>query len=140
MKSRNERNLKIVTTLIERIKDRIQDGKSIKKDLFYLEEIYKYLLAEDCGYKEIIIMIDEVLLEFRNYMEEYSMIKKNERKQRQLNQLKLEKIDEYKAIWDQKSKLFHLLHRDKNPSKVVDDDVDINTIENSINSLKGKKA
>ena len=85
-------------------------------------------------------MIDEVLLEFRNYMEEYSMIKKNERKQRQLNQLKLEKIDEYKAIWDQKSKLFHLLHRDKNPSKVVDDDVDINTIENSINSLKGKKA
>ena len=116
----NERRIKII---IANVKKKIAKNLNIDDEVFALSSIYDFI-KNDTFYKELTFLIEEEI----NYFKDYQKKCEENKKQKENQQLKLQKIGKYKMIWNNKSFFYKLLHRNLNPknndlSQMIHEDI-----------------
>lgn len=103
-----------VNRIIDNAKEKIKSGEDIKTEIFLLDMIYYYAKEEEL-FKEIIDILEPILLEFRSYQLIYNYKRKKKRYEDKIKQLEIEQLDKSKKAWIKKPLLYRLIHFNDSP-------------------------
>lgn len=114
-----------IKSIIKRAKEKMTRKSSIKDEVYVLSSIYDYIKSNN-SYRHLLPLFEEELHFFKLYQDKYA----ENIRQKKLSGLKLQKVNEYKMIWDQKNFFYKLIHRNLSPNNndlahMVHEDIDL---------------
>lgn len=128
-------NFKKTKLLIKIIEEKMVKDKSIKKELNILKYFYNYLTKNNIE-TNIIEFLEPLLPQLQSYQDEYNKKEALRIEQKNKEIKKINKLQEYKSLWKEKSTVYKLFHYGLNPKKIILKDIYYEDIIEKIGKLK----